>query len=207
MTSSLINTLVILLISQQVTECKFEVDQYGLDLIEVAATGANAATGVGTWTATPAGGQEWLWKKYEFLDRIEYGSNNIFNQTLRAFCNFIIAGNNVARVIRQQGDHFKPAPGLDKTVPTGPIELGTLDNRLVIQNPFMNTNRYILGYRGDNYLFAGAVYAPYIPLFSTPTLITADLMAQKGFMSSAGFRVTNEGMFTYGTIDMSGMSS
>ena len=44
-----------------------------------------------------------------------------------------------------------------------------------------------------------------IPLFTTPTIITSDLQAQKGFMSSAGFKVTNPGMFTYGTISMSGM--
>ncbi len=188
-------------------EIKFEVDQYGLDQIYSAAIGADAATSTGTWVAAPGSGQEWLWKKYEFLDRIEYGSNNIFSKTLRAFCNFIVASNNVARIIRQLGDHFKPAPGLDKNVPTGPIELGTLDGRLVIQDPFLTANRYILGYRGDNYLFAGAVYAPYIPLFSTPTLVTSDLMAQKGFMSSAGFKVTNPGMFTYGDVNMSGLSS
>jgi hypothetical protein len=188
-------------------EIKFEVDQYGLDKIYTAATGADAATNVGTWTAAPGSGQEWLWKKYEFLDRIEYGSNNIFSKTLRAFCNFIVASNDVARVIRQMGDHFKPAPGLDKQVPTGPIELGTLDGRLVVQDPFLTSGRYVLGFRGDNYLFAGAVYAPYIPLFSTPTLVTADMMAQKGFMSSAGFLVTNPGMFTYGDVDMSGLST
>lgn len=110
--------------------------------------------------------------RLEFIDRVEEGSNNIYSKTFRGFGNFIIAGNNVARVIRQLGDHFKPAPGLGKTVPTGPIELGTLGGRLVIQDPLLRAatiggnsvlgiNRYIVGYRGDNYLFAGLVYAPY----------------------------------------------
>ena len=43
-------------------------------------------------------------------------------------------------------------------------------------------------------------YAPYIPLFATPTLVTADLYAQKGFLSSAGFKVINPALFTLGTI-------
>jgi len=43
-------------------------------------------------------------------------------------------------------------------------------------------------------------YCPYIPLMSTPTLVTSDLFAQKGFLSSAGFKVINPGMYTYGTI-------
>lgn len=42
---------------------------------------------------------------------------------------------------------------------------------------------------------AGFVYLPYIPMFTTPTLVTSDIMAQKGFMSSAAFKVVNAGMF------------
>jgi len=188
-------------------EIKFEIDHYGIDLIEAAAIssdGALSTTGNGTWTATPTSGQEWLWKKYEFLDKVEKASNGILSKTLRGFGNFIVCGNNVARVVRQMGaDHFKPAPGLNKAVPTGPIKLGTLDGRTVIQDPFLTSNRYIVGFRGDNYLFAGFIYAPYIPLFTTPTLITADLMAQKGFLSSAGFKVINPGLYTFGTVDVS----
>ena len=44
------------------------------------------------------------------------------------------------------------------------------------------------------------IYCPYIPLFTTPTLITSDLMAQKGFLSSAGFKVINAGLFCLGKI-------
>lgn len=44
------------------------------------------------------------------------------------------------------------------------------------------------------------IYCPYIPLFTTPTLITSDLMAQKGFLSSAGFKVINPGLFCRGRI-------
>lgn len=181
-------------------EIKFEVDHMGIDLIQSAAEGAGAATPVSTWDASVGTGQEWLWKKYEFLNFVEEGSNNIFAKTLRGFASFIVCGNNVARVIRQLAPHFKPDPGLGKTVPTGPYILGTLDGRLVVHDPFVSTNRYVLGFKGDSYLFAGFIYAPYIPLFATPTLITADLEAQKGFMSSAGFKVINEGLYCYGDI-------
>jgi len=184
-------------------EIKFEIDHYGIDMIHTAATGADAATTAGTWDGSVGSGQEWLWKKYQFIDIIEKGSNNIFAKTLRGYASYIICGNNVARVIRQLEPHFKPAPGLGTTVPTGPIELGTLDGRLVIQDPFLSTNRFVLGFRGDSYLFAGFVYAPYIPLFATPTLITSDLKTQKGFLSAAGFKVINPGLYTYG--DVSGL--
>lgn len=184
-------------------EIKFEVDHYGIQMIADTSKTANAAAGtngIGAWDATIADGQEWLWRKYMFLDMVEKGSNAIFAKTLRGMASFILAGNNVARVIRQLEPHFKPAPGLGSTVPTGPFELGTLDGRLVIQDPFLPTNQYTLGFKGDSYLFAGFIYAPYIPLFATPTLVTSDLKAQKGFMSSAGFKVINPGLYTYGTV-------
>jgi len=92
---------------------------------------------------------------------------------------------------------FVPAAGLGTTAPTGPHVVGNLNGRLVIHDPFLTSTRMILGYRGDDYLMAGFIYAPYIPLFATPTLITSDLEAQKGFQSSSGFLVTNPGMFTY----------
>lgn len=181
-------------------EVKFEIDHFGIDMIATAAESADAADPITNWAANPTSGQEWLWKKYEFLDRLELGSNNIFAKTQRAFGTYILAGNNAARVIRQLTDRFKPASGLDSVSPTGPIELGTLDGRVVIQDPFLDTNRYYMGYTGDNIMKSSFVFAPYIPLFATNTLITADLKAQKGFLSSAGFKVVNAGFFTYGTI-------
>jgi hypothetical protein len=167
-----------------------------------ASIASTAADAIGAWTATPSDGQEWIWKKYELCDKIELGSNNIFSKTLRAFANFIVTGNQGARVIRQLGDHFKPAGDLSSLTPTGPIVLGTLDGRTVVQDPFLATGTYFLGYKGDDFLQSSFIYAPYIPLFSTATLITSDLIAQKGFLSSAGYKVTQPGAFTYGTISI-----
>lgn len=183
-------------------EIKFAIDHYGIDLMYNASIASTAADAIGGWTGTPSSGEEWIWKKYQFIDKIELGSNNIFAKTLRCFANFIVCGNNVARVIRQLGDHFKPAGDLSTLTPTGPIVLGTLDGRTIVQDPFLSTNTYFLGYKGDDFLMSSFIYAPYIPLFSTATLITSDLIAQKGFLSSAGYKVTQPGAFTYGTVSL-----
>jgi hypothetical protein len=184
---------------------KFAIDQKGLDMMIAAGTGTGCATAPTSWNAAIHSGQAWLWHKYEFLDRLNEASNNIFDKTKRGVANFIIAGNNVARVIRQltQGGDFKPSAGLDKQIPTGPINIGNIasvNNMTVIQNPTMTTNDYVCGFKGDSYLYAGFIYAPYIPLFATPTLITSDLIAQKGFLSAAGFKVINPGLFCKGSI-------
>jgi hypothetical protein len=181
-------------------EIRFTIDQEGLRLIDEAAESVDAATQVTDWDARPSEGEAWYHKKSEFLDRIQEGSNAIFEKTKRGTASFMVCGNNVARVIKQLGkDHFTPAPFVKQ--PTGPIKIGVLDNQVtIIQNPFKSTNRYTLGFRGPDYLNAGFIYAPYIPLFSTPTLTTNDLMSQKGFLSSAAFKVINAGLFTYGDI-------
>jgi len=181
-------------------EIKFTIDQRGLDDIDAAAVSSEAADAPTTWDARPSQGEAWAFKKYEFIDRIEQGSNNIFDKTKRGIATFMVCGNNVARVIKQLGkDYFTPAAKVMQ--PTGPIKIGVLNNQVtVIQNPFKDTNAYTLGYRGQDYLNAGFIYCPYIPLFSTPTLTTSDLMSQKGFLSSAAFKTINAGLFCAGTI-------
>jgi len=184
---------------------KFAIDQKGLGMIVDAGTGDDAAPAVTSWNASIHSGQAWLWHKYEFLDRLIEGSNNIYKKTKRGVANFMVCGNNVARVVRQlsqEGD-FKASAALGKQLPTGPMNIGnvaSVNNMIVVQNPDMDDDNYILGYKGDNYLMSSFIYAPYIPLFATPTLITSDLIAQKGFLSSAGFKVVNAGLFTSGSI-------
>lgn len=153
-------------------ECKFTIDHYGIDLIEDAAmNGAyipnkagtdvlrTPATAITNWDATVGDGEPWIWKKNEIVDRFESGSNNIFSATLRAVATYIIAGNNVARVIRQL-PNFSPSGGAK--VPTGPTVIGTLDGRTVVQDPFMTTTRYVMGYKGDNILTGSFAYCPSI---------------------------------------------
>jgi hypothetical protein len=184
---------------------KWAIDQYGLDQIIAASSASGAATAPTSWNAAIHSGQEWLWHKYEFLDRLQEGSNNIYQKTKRGVANFMICGNNVARVVKQltQGGDFKPSAAIGKQIPTGPLNIGNIssvNNMVVIQNPYMSDNYYTLGFKGDSFLYASFIYAPYIPLFASPTIILSDLIAQKGFLSSAGFKVINSGLFCQGQI-------
>lgn len=183
---------------------KFAIDQHGLEMIVAAGTSDDAAPSTTVWDASIHSGQAWLLHKYEFLDRLIEGSNNIYKKTKRGVANFMVCGNDVARVVRQlvSDGQFKPSPAINQT-PTGPINIGNVtavNNMSIIQNPDMDDDDYVLGYKGDNFLMSSFIYAPYIPLFASPTLITSDLIAQKGFLSSAGFKVVNAGMFSSGSI-------
>jgi len=188
---------------------KFAIDQRGLDMMIAAADDDDAAESNDTWNAAIRSGQAWTLHCREFTDRLIQGSNAIFKKTLRGVGNVCICGNNVARVLRQltpgfglEGS-FKPSFNWEKDIPTGPIVIGnvtSVNNMIVVQNPFMDENSYVEAYKGENFLYSSFIYAPYIPLFATPTLITSDLQSQKGFLSSAGFKVVNPGLFTKGKI-------
>lgn len=141
------------------SEVKFTIDQIGLDMIDEAAASGEAAAAVTDWDARPGLGEPWLWKKTEFKDRIEQGSNNIFEKTKRGVASWIHCGNDVARVIRQlTADGFKPRPGWTGAAPTGPMVIGDLDGRPVVQNPFKAKNYFTLGFRGPSYLYAGSSF-------------------------------------------------
>jgi len=38
------------------------------------------------------------------------------------------------------------------------------------------------GFRGADFLEAGMVYLPYVPLYTTPTIVADDLAGQRGFL-------------------------
>ena len=75
------------------------------------------------------------------------------------------------------GDKMQFAMGVQK--------IGQLNNRFqVYKNPYMLENVMLMGYRGAQYLETGAVYAPYIPLITTPLVLDPDnFTPRKGVMT------------------------
>lgn len=180
-------------------EIRFAIDQVVLGACRSASLAAGAATSPGAFNATVGSGQEWIWKMHEIKKYFSIASNNIFKKTLRAHGNVIVAGLSVVSIIEQLQD-FKAAAGLGTKPPAGPYVAGTLGNRLVIANPFFTDTEYVMLFRGDNYLYAGIIFAPYVPLYATDPVTLANLTTQRGFFSQAAIKRINDGMFTRGTI-------
>lgn len=180
-------------------EIRFAIDQVVLSEILATAEGANAATGPGDFSCVVGAGQEWIWRIHELKRYLSKGSANIFAKTLRAVANVMVGGINVCSLVEQLPE-YKPASGIGTKPPAGPYVHGTLGNRLVICNPFYDADDYVLLFRGDNYLFAGIIFAPYVPLYATDPVTLADLTTQRGFLSQAAVKVINPGMFCKGTI-------
>jgi len=67
----------------------------------------------------------------------------------------------------------------------GVQRIGSLANRFqVYKNPYMTENIILLGYRGSQFLEAGAVYSPYVPLMMTPLVYDPETFTpRKGLMT------------------------
>ena len=101
--------------------------------------------------------------------KVQKVSNKIHQLTLRGGANFLVCSPDVATILESipgwqvntDGDQSKFAMGVTK--------VGSFASRFqVYKNPYMTDNVILIGFRGNNFLETGAVYAPYIPLVQTP---------------------------------------
>ena len=64
-------------------------------------------------------------------------------------------------------------------------KVGQMNSRYdVYKNPYMTENVILMGYRGNQFLETGAVFAPYIPLIMTPLVYDPDTFTpRKGLLT------------------------
>lgn len=155
-----------------------------------------------TWSAKlPAGSAiSYLEYKNTIIDMFTEMSNDIFSATRRVGANFIVAGTNVCNIIETLPEFTSETLGTK--VINGPHMVGTLCNRWkVYKNPYYQANNFIMGYKGESYLDAGYVYAPYMPLYATPTHVEDDFIFRKGLATSYGQVMLNSNLYAKGSIE------
>ena len=114
-------------------------------------------------------------------------SNIIHQRTLRGGANFIVVSPTVATVLESipgfaadtDGDSAKMSYAF------GVQKIGALNSRYkVYKNPYMLENTILMGFRGNQFLESGAVYAPYVPLIMTPLVYDPNTFTpRKGIMT------------------------
>lgn len=112
-------------------------------------------------------------------------SNKIHQKTLRGGANFAVVSPSVATVLESIPGYAANTDGDKKDFAMGVEKVGTLNSRFrVYKNPYMTENIMLMGYRGNQFLETGAVYAPYIPLMMTPLVYNVDTFTpRKGIMT------------------------
>ena len=130
----------------------------------------NGATGQAAWGgATNAMAyQKNTW--FQTLGtKINKVSNKIHQLTLRGGANFIVASPDVCTILESIPGFVVNADKDATSFAAGVTQVGAMANRYTVyKNPYMTSNEILLGYRGNNFLETGAVYAPYVPLIMTP---------------------------------------
>jgi hypothetical protein len=112
-------------------------------------------------------------------------SNKIHASTVRGGANFMIVSPMVATVLESIPGFATDTTGDQGTFNFGVQKIGTLNNRFKVwKNPYMKENVILMGYKGSTWLENGAVYAPYVPMIMTPTVLDPDnFTPRKGVMT------------------------
>ena len=135
--------------------------------------GGNDANGLPTFTVNNDSTNRTAYVKstwYQTLgNKIQKVSNKIHQLTLRGGANFLVVGPDVATVLESIPGYVVNTDGDSAKFAMGVSRVGSFASRFqVYKNPYMQENTILLGFRGNNFLETGAVYAPYIPLVQTP---------------------------------------
>lgn len=183
------------LVTAMSNEIKFEIDGELLKELYRQA----AWTGF-TWDCKMPGNQlSYMEYKRTIIDLFTEMSNKIFTGTKRVGANFIVAGVNVCNIIETLPEFSADSLGTKQI--NGPHKVGKLANKWdVYKNPFYGENNFVLGYKGSSWLDAGFVYAPYMPLYATPTQVLDDFIFRKGLATSYGQVMLNNKLYAKGSI-------
>jgi len=156
-------------------------------------TGASMATDAvfPDFTGTVA---EW----YETLvETINDVSAQIHRKTLRGGANFIVTSPEVANVLEgTAGFRAKVTHDTDKGQ-AGPLNVGSMNSKFeVYVDPYFPRNMILVGRKGSSFLESGYVYAPYVPLQTTPTIFDPnDFTPRKAVMTRYGKKMVRPDMY------------
>ena len=159
----------------------------------------NRETGieVGASTVTPdftGNVSEW----YETLiETINDVSANIHRKTLRGGANFIVCSPDVANILEFTAG-FRANVAVDsERGDAGTVKVGSLSKKLDIYvDPYFLRNVVLVGRKGSSFLESGYVYAPYVPLQTTPTIFgPEDFVPRKGVMTRYAKKMVRPDMY------------
>jgi len=127
-------------------------------------------------------------------------SNTIHQSTMRGGANFVVCSPKVATYLENIPGYAVDTDGTAKQFAMGVTAVGGLKNRFTIyKNPYWTDLTMLTGYRGNQFLETGAVFAPYIPLIMTPLVYDpTNFTPRKGVMTRYAKKVVRRDY--YGTI-------
>jgi len=143
---------------------------------------------------------------YETLiETINDVSAQIHRKTLRGGANFCVVSPEIANILEfTAGFRANVTADADKG-DIGAVKVGSLNRKFdVIVDPYFPRNAVLVGRKGSSFLESGYVYAPYVPLQTTPTIFgPEDFVPRKGVMTRYGKKMVRPDM--YGLVIVRGL--
>ena len=117
--------------------------------------------------------------------KLQSVSNTIHQKTLRGGANFMVCSPKVSTVLESIPGFAADSPGDSNKYAMGVQKVGAINSRYTVyKNPYMTENVILMGYKGNQFLETGAVFAPYIPLIMTPLVYDpVSFTPRKGIMT------------------------
>jgi hypothetical protein len=171
----------------------------GLFVHKTSGTEVGASSAAPDFTGTVS---EW----YETLvETINDVSAQIHRKTLRGGANFIVVGPEVANILEFTAGFRASVTADDDRGTVGSVKVGSLSKKFdVIVDPYFLRNVCLVGRRGSSFLESGYVYAPYVPLQTTPTIFgPEDFVPRKGVMTRYAKKMVRPDM--YGLVVVRGL--
>jgi hypothetical protein len=144
---------------------------------------------------------------YETLaETINDVSAQIHRKTLRGGANFVVCGPEVANILEFTAGFRASVTADDDKGSIGAVKTGSLSKKFdVIVDPYFPRSVILVGRRGSSFLESGYVYAPYVPLQTTPTIFgPEDFVPRKGVMTRYGKKMVRPDM--YGLVIVRGLT-
>ena len=136
-------------------------------------------------------------------------SNKIHQRTLRGGANFMVCSPTVATIIESIPGFASNSDGdvSKASYAFGVQKAGQMNSRYTVyKNPYMKENTILMGFRGSQFLEAGAVFAPYIPLIMTPLVYDPDtFVPRKGLLTRYAKKMLRPEF--YGKIYINGLNT
>ena len=143
---------------------------------------------------------------YETLaETINDVSAQIHRKTLRGGANFVVCSPEVANLLEFTAGFRASVTADDETGSIGAVKVGSLSKKFdVIVDPYFLRNVLLVGRRGSSFLESGYVYAPYVPLQTTPTIFgPEDFVPRKGVMTRYAKKMVRPDL--YGLVIVQGL--
>ena len=140
----------------------------------------------------------------ELITKVNQISAQIHKSTLRGGANFLVVSSEISAVFDTlEYFHVSDASAESDQYNMGIERIGSVSGRYqVYRDPYSPAWSIIIGHKGKSLLDTGYIYAPYIPMQLTPTIVNPENFAPvKGIMTRYAKKVVNNRFFGHVRVD------